>query len=110
MIFLLTILLISHTGILTPRAVQIFRYNTPIVTLRPGNDWTINGNIKLIHVINLEDYTTIANNVTMMMQKYLSPSRKKDVINYYLAQVQERLIELKGIKNTKKRSIDSAWK
>ena len=113
MIFLLTILLISHTGILTPHAVHIFRYDTPLVTLRSGNAWTMNGNMKLIHVINLEDYTTIANNVTMMVQKYLPPSRNKDVINYYLAQVQERLLELKGIKNKMKRSIDwigSAWK
>lgn len=113
MIFLLTVLLISHMGILTPHAAQIFRYDTSIVTLRAGNAWTINGNMKLIHVINLEDYTIIANNVTTIVQKHLPPSQNKDIINYYLAQVQERLTELKGISNKKKRSIDwigSAWK
>ena len=113
MILLLTILLISHTGILTPCTVQIFRYDTPILTLRAGNVWTINGNMKLIHVINWEDYTTIDNNVVIMVQTCLPPGQNKDIIDYYLAQVQKRLVELKGITNRKKISIDwngSAWK
>ena len=96
MIFPLTNFLICHTHIIAPCAITIFRYDTSVVTLRAGNAWTINRNMKLIHVNNLSE-----------------PSQNKHAISYYLAQVQERLVELRGIKNIKKISIDwtsSAWK
>lgn len=97
----------------TVNAAHVYRYDAPIVTIRAGNAWTINGNFKLIHTINLSEYTTIANNITTLVEQHMPPSQNKDVLKYHLIQIQQRISELQGIRNRNRRSINwigSAWK
>lgn len=100
-------------SICTLYAFQIYRYDTPIVTINVGNAWTINGNFKFVHIINLDEYATITENVTKKIEKHIHPGQTKQIIDYHLAQIQERLFELKSVERRPRRSIDwigSAWK
>lgn len=100
-------------GVMTLHAVQIYRCDVPIITVRAGNAWTIDGNFKLVHVINLDEYTTVAKNVTVLVEKHIPPGRTKEIIIYHLKQVQNRLIELGSIQSRSRRSVDwigLAWK
>lgn len=99
--------------IATANSARIYRYDAPLVTIRAGNAWTISGNFKLIHVIKLDEYAAIADNITDLVEKHMPPSQNKDIIKYHLAQVQERILELRSVKAKTKRSINwigSAWK
>lgn len=113
MILLLTILSFVTINTITLHAMEIYRYDVPLVSIRDGNAWIINGNFKLVHVINLDNYKEIANNVTALVQKRMPPSNKKEIIFYHLDQVKDRLCELGNQKSRGRRSIDwigSAWK
>lgn len=50
------LLLLVSRGILMLHAAQIYHYDVPIVSIRAGNAWIINGNFKLVHVINIAEY------------------------------------------------------
>lgn len=106
-------LFMALMGIMTLHAERIHRYDVPIITVRAGNAWTINGNFKLIHAINLDEYATVAANITTLVEECMIPGKTKDVIIYRLTQVQDKLSELGNIQSRTRRSIDwigSAWK
>lgn len=113
MTLLIGFLILTYMGTNTVQAAQIYRYDAPIVTIRAGSAWTINGNFKLVHIINLNEYADVANNITTLVHNQLHPGQSKEIIQYHLAQIQERIHELVGRKTKIRRSIDwigSAWK
>lgn len=94
-------------------ALQIYRYETSLVSLKVGNGWIIDGNLKLIHIINLEEYGEVAANISTLVQEHIPLSRNKGFILHHLSQMQERLNELINVNKRSTRSIDwigSAWK
>lgn len=106
-------LLVVCSGIFMLHAAQIYHYDVPIVSIRAGNAWIINGNFKLVHVINITQYVSITENISALVEKRMPPSGNKDIINYHLTQTKERLRELGQTKTRNRRSIDwigSAWK
>lgn len=94
-------------------SLQIYQYKTSVVSLKIGNGWVVDGNFKLIHVINLEQYMDVAANISSLIQKHIPPSKNKEFILHHMLQIQERLNELTNVKRRTPRSIDwigSAWK
>lgn len=107
--FLLTILnLIAFVS-----SLQIYQYKTPLISLKVGKGWIIDGNFKLIHVINLDEYREMTTNISSLILKNIPPSKNKEFILHHMSQMQERLDELTNAKRRSQRSIDwigSAWK
>lgn len=100
-------------SILYSHAAQVYKYDVPIISIRAGNAWTINGNFNLIHQINLDEYEAFTNNISSLVEKHIPPSENKDVINYHLLQINQKLSQLRAVKTRSTRSINwigSAWK
>lgn len=93
--------------------LQIYQYKTSLVSLKIGNGWIVDGNFKIIHVINLEQYMDAAANISSLIERHIPPSKNKEFILYHILQMQERLNELMNVQRRTLRSIDwigSAWK
>ncbi|XP_046810940.1 uncharacterized protein LOC124420803 [Lucilia cuprina] len=93
--------------------IQIYQYRTPLVSLKQGNGWIIDGHFKLIHVIDLQKYIEMTADISSTVQKHIPPSRNKEFILHHMLQIQERLSELTNEKRRTCKSIDwigSAWK
>lgn len=107
---------------LTPRfclcapaqAYVLFDLHSPVVTVRDGYGWIVNGYFKIIHVINLARYEEIASRLEAEVTRLNETNDITDVLAYHLEKVQIQLNELKGPKHKRnKRAINwigSAWK
>ena len=47
-------------------ALQIYRYETSLVSLKVGEEWIIDGNLKLMHIINVEEYGEVTANISTL--------------------------------------------
>lgn len=99
--FFIIITLLALDFSLYADGMQIYQYETPLVSLKVGNGWIINGNFKLVHVINLERYMEMTDNISSLVQQHIPPSKNKEFILHRMQQMQERLSEL-----IKKRHVD----
>lgn len=94
-------------------SLTIYKYTTPIVTLKQGNGRIINGNFKLIHVINLTDYEEIINRIRTSLDNINPESSIRIQLIHQMNQTRQLISELKGQKSRSRRSINwigSAWK
>ncbi|GBP00110.1 Retrovirus-related Env polyprotein from transposon gypsy [Eumeta japonica] len=106
-------LLVAFNLIAFVNSLQIYQYKTSLVSLKVGNGWIVDGNFKLIHVINLEEYQEMASNISSLILKTVPPSKNKEFILHHMSQMRERLDELTNVKRRSQRSINwigSAWK
>lgn len=95
------------------QALHIFEYTSPVVTIKEGNAWVINGYFKLIHVIDLNRYSALIERTEQLAAKHVADQEMQLVLTYHLNQVKDRLKELGEPKTRRARSIDwigSAWK
>lgn len=95
--------------------MDIYEYNSPIVTMKQGTGKIINGNYKIIHTIHLEEYeraVTEIKTVIRYQEKEAGPLGLQ--IQHQLSKVENLLDQLHVRNPTKtKRSINwigSAWK
>lgn len=88
---------------------QAFSYDTPIVTIQEGSGWIINGYFKLIHIINMEKYSEMVDQLTLVANQ----DDNQQVLSHMIQQMNDHLAELRGTQTRRTRSIDwigSAWK
>lgn len=94
-------------------AVQIVQYNSSLVSLKDGNGWILEGNFRLIHVINLEKYMEVTTNTSYLIERHIPSSNNRGLILYHLHKIREWLGELTHGNRRQARSINwigSAWK
>lgn len=107
-----TFILLAGFAIYTLHGAQIYQYDVPIVTIRVGSAWVIDGSFNLVHVIHLQDYAKIAEEISSLVETRMPPTQNKHMIDYQLTEIKNMLQEL-GYTSKQKRSIDwigSAWK
>lgn len=95
------------------RALHIFAYDSPVVTIKEGNAWVTDGDFKLVHVIDLTRYDTLLRDTEQLMVKYVKNEESRSIIDYHLGLIKTRLAELRDARARKTRSINwigSAWK
>lgn len=94
--------------------INIYEYNTPIVTIKQGTGKIINGNFKMIHIINITIYEDIVNRLVPTINDHIDKnSILRPQLLYQLQQIQSLLQKIHGRKARKARSINwigSAWK
>lgn len=91
----------------------IFEYNSPLVTIKEGRGWIIDGHLKLVHIIRLNDLEESLRKIENTVDIEITLPDKKSLAQYHLAQLRERIQSLKGKHLRKQRSINwigSAWK
>lgn len=111
--FPMILISLAFNAITSVNGAQIYQYETPLVSLKVGRGWIVNGNFKLVHIINLDEYVTVTVNISSLVRNQFPPSRNKEFILHHLTQIQDRLGELMNTKRRAPRSIDwigSAWK
>ena len=107
-LILLKVLLVTAV-----QGLNIFEYKTPLVSLKEGRGWIINGNFKLIHVINLTHFEYMLEKLTQVVNDNIKEQDRKLVIEFHLSQAYDRLKLLRNKPSRKTRSINwigSAWK
>lgn len=93
--------------------LQIFEYHSPLVTFKHGKGWLVDGRFNLVHVINLEEYEHLLDQVVAMLGKVVVDERAKMVIDFHVNTISSQLDTLMGKYRKQKRSINwigSAWK
>lgn len=95
--------------------VDVYKYNNPLVTIKQGVGKICNGNYKIIHTINLNEYEqAVANIKSTMHYRTKNTGTLNLQIEHQLAIIENLLDQLHIKTNTKtKRSINwigSAWK
>ena len=78
--------------------LQMYQYETSLISLKVGKGRIIDGNFKLMHIINLEEYGEVTTNISNLAQEHIPLSRNKGFILHQLSQMQERLNELINVK------------
>lgn len=93
--------------------MNIYHYDTPIISIREGNGNIISGHFKLIHQIDLSCYEDVLSRIQMEIKDISSTSLLKPQLAYQVNETHKLLGELKYHKSKAKRSINwigSAWK
>lgn len=93
--------------------LQIFKYTVPLISIKEGKAWIVNGNFNLVHMINLDGFERQLAEVSNTIEKNMKDGDGKQLIDFHLAQVTDRIRSLKREPHRKPRSIDwigSAWK
>lgn len=93
--------------------LNIFDYKAPLISLKEGRGWIIDGNFKLVHVIDLGRFEEMLGKLDEIIYDNLKEQDRKQLIQYHLNQTRERIDLLKGKSLRKRRSINwigSAWK
>lgn len=96
----------------TAAGFNVFKYDSPLVTMEQGSGWIVNGYFKLVHTINLDEYHKALTIIEDGMRE-MAQSPMKTIIELHLNITKLRLSELQGNKQRKPRSINwigSAWK
>lgn len=91
----------------------IYECNTPIITVKQGAGRIINGNFKLVHVINLTDYEDLIDRIATSLNSIDPASNLRPQLIHQTKQIKQLLSELKAQKSRSRRSVDwigSAWK
>ncbi|KRJ98756.1 uncharacterized protein Dyak_GE28421 [Drosophila yakuba] len=91
-------------------AVDIFKYEAPVVPLQEGTVWRVNGQFKLAHVIDLAKLEALVQEV--QREAKLMDPRIEALVTHYLEESREGLSKLMGTRRGR-RSLDwigSAWK
>lgn len=92
---------------------QIFKYTSPVVSIKEGKGWIIDGSFKLVHVIDLERFDRLLDGVAEAVTKNLKEEDRKPFIEFHLQQIRDRINLLRAKPSRMPRSIDwigSAWK
>lgn len=81
--------------------------------LKNGKGRILNGNFKIVHVIELTEYDKIIKRISPIIELINTTSILKPQLNYQLNQINNSIKQLKGIRSKSKRSLNwigSAWK
>lgn len=93
---------------------NIFEYQSPIVSIKEGKAWIVDGHFKLVHVINLKKLEEPLEKMALVVKNEIKERERRVVAEHHLDQIKERFSLLKGRTATRKtRSINwlgSAWK
>lgn len=93
--------------------LNIYSYDSPLVTIDHGHGWILNGHFSLVHVIDLNYFNTALEKLRESTRYEIENEAVRTVLQFHLNQTQLRLEELQMTKLRKTRSIDwigSAWK
>ena len=92
---------------------SIFEYMSPMVTIKEGQGWVIDGHFNLVHIIRLDKLEELVGKMTETVESKITTPERKSVASHHLTQLHERLDSLKGKAHRRPRSINwigSAWK
>lgn len=93
-------------------AFHVFEYQSPLVTIKDGEGWIINGYLNVVHVINLEEFENMLQATADIFAALAKEEREKKVFEYQLQKTHDRIATIRGVPRNK-RSINwigSAWK
>lgn len=91
---------------------SVFEYKEPIVSIKEGKGWIIDGHFKLVHVINLEQFEHLLQTLNKAANEGVKEPEGKNIIEFHVRQIKDRIGLLQG-RARQARSIDwigSAWK
>ena len=93
-------------------AFHIFEYRSPLVAIKNGEGWIINGHLSFVHVIQLGKLEQMLDTTSRFINSRPDEEKHKGMANYLIKKAYDRINTIKGVTRTK-RSIDwigSAWK